>query len=115
MADIFTMVVGIIRVVLGFFFLFFVPGFAITLALYPRLPDIPAFKRIVLSTVISIGSVIIAVLFLDIVLGVDTTPVNIILIILAISVFTLLIWLIELLYLNRKDNKKIKVFFPKIN
>jgi uncharacterized membrane protein len=113
MADIITILLGFFRIIFGFLLVLFIPGCAISFVFYPRVADISPITRIVLSCVISIGSTLCAILFLDIVLGVDTTPANSTLIILAMSLLAVLIWIIELIYLTRKDNQKIKMYLTK--
>jgi len=99
-------ILGTIRAILGYIFLFFIPGFAITFALYPRITDISPLTRIALSLVVSVGAVMAAVLFLDLVLGVDITPVTSFLIILIISVLAGAVWVMEILYLTRRNCKE---------
>jgi uncharacterized membrane protein len=84
-----------IQIILGFFLLLFVPGFAISLIYFPRLTDIQLIERLIYSLVLSIGSVIVLVLFMDVVLGIYTTPRNISIIICVFSVFALMIWQCE--------------------
>jgi len=89
-----------LRIVLGFLNLLFVPGFVLSLALYPRFTDLGLIQRLAYSTVLSISSVISLVLFMDVVLGVDTTSQHISF---GLGVFTaslLVIWLCEIWYLS---------------
>ena len=102
MIDIIGIFVGFFRAVFGFLFLLFIPGFAISFALYPRLPDISFLTRFALSFVVSIGAVMASVLFLDLVLGIDTTPLSGFLVALVISVLAAIIWGIELFVLSRR-------------
>ena len=89
-----------LRVILGFLMLFFVPGFILSLVIFPRFSDIGIIKRLAYSTVLSIGSVIALVLFMYVVLGMDTTPDNINIVIGAFSCFAFFVWLCEVWYLN---------------
>ena len=89
-----------LRVILGFLMLFFVPGFILSLVIFPRFSDIGIIKRLAYSTVLSIGSVIALVLFMYVVLGMDTTPENINIVIGAFSCFAFFVWLCEVWYLN---------------
>ena len=98
--DIITLVAEGLRVVLGFLNLLFVPGFVLSLVLFPRFTDMGVIQRLAYSTVLSISSVISLVLFMDVVLGVDTTPQNISLGIGIFSALMLLIWLCEIWYLS---------------
>lgn len=98
--DIVTLIMQGVRVVLGFLNLLFVPGFILSLVFFPRFTDMGLIERLAYSTVLSIGSVIATVLFMDVVLGVDTTPQNISLAIGVFTVFMLVIWLCEVWYLS---------------
>jgi len=102
MIDIIGILLGFFRALIGFLFLLFIPGFAISFALYPRLPDVSVLTRLALSFVVSIGTVIAAVLFLDLIMGIDTTPLSVFLVTLGITVLALTIWGIELLVLSKK-------------
>jgi len=102
MIDILGILLGFIRAFFGFLFLLFIPGCAISFALYPRLPDISILTRVALSFVISIGAVMASVLFLDLVLGIDSTPMSIFLVALAVSVLASLVWGIELIIMSRR-------------
>jgi uncharacterized membrane protein len=113
MADIIATLLGLFRLIFGFFLLLFIPGCAISFIFYPGIRDIPWIKRIVLSCVISIGSTLCAILFLDLVLGVDTTPVNSTIIILFISALACLIWGIRKAFSSTIDKQKKRVYFSK--
>jgi uncharacterized membrane protein len=106
MADIITTLLGFFRVIFGFLLVLFIPGCAISFVFYPRIADISRITRIVLSCVISIGSTLCAILFLDIVLGVDTTPVNSTLIILFISVLACILWGVRRIFSSRMEKQK---------
>jgi len=95
-----TVILEGIRVILGFFLLLFVPGFTISLVYFPYKNDLPLIDRLIYSTVLSIGSVIVLVLFMDLILGIYTTPRNISIIICAFSVFALILWQCEKKYQN---------------
>jgi len=97
--DVIAVILGILRAVFGFFLLLVVPGFTLSLLFFPRLTELRLIERLVYSTVMSIGSVIAIVLFMDVYLGVNTTPRNIAIFILAFSALALIIWLCERRYL----------------
>jgi Protein of unknown function (DUF1616) len=65
------------RVIFGFALTLFIPGFAFTLALFPRREDISPVERLAFSFVLSISSVLIVVLFIDMALHIPTTAFNI--------------------------------------
>jgi len=98
--DVIAVMLDGLRAALGFLLLLFVPGFTISLLFFPRLTDLRLIERLVYSTVLSIGSVIAIVLFMDVFLGVNTTATNITLFILAFSALALIIWLCERWYLR---------------
>lgn len=79
----------------------FIPGYAVTLVLYPEKKDLSYVKRIGFSVVFSMISVILLVLFIDEVLAVNTTPINIAASILLFSFFAICIWIVEI-YLKKK-------------
>lgn len=90
--DVIPIVFGSIRIILGFFLLLFVPGYTISLVFFPYPTDIRLVERLVYSIVLSIGSVIVLVLFMDVILGMNTTPRNITIIICVFAVFALILW-----------------------
>jgi uncharacterized membrane protein len=100
--DIITVILEGLRVILGFLLLLFIPGFAITLVYFPRLSEIEFVERLVYSTVLSIGSVIVLVLFMDVFLGINTKPLNIFLVIGAFSYLAFFVWVCEFWYLGRR-------------
>jgi uncharacterized protein YhhL (DUF1145 family) len=113
-----------IRIVFGFSLFLLIPGFALSLALFPRSTDLSFIDRIVYSTVFSISSGIASIVFLDIVLGFDRTLENFILVIGSFSVLMILIWSVERLYLNSrfkkhpdmkilKDNRDLQIFYSR--
>jgi uncharacterized membrane protein len=108
--DVITVILGGIQVILGFFLLLFVPGFAISLVYFPHPTDIRLIERLVYSMVLSIGSVIVLVLFMDVVLGMNTTPRNISIIICAFSVFALIVWQCEKKFGNSTIKLKLDSF-----
>lgn len=65
------------RVVFGFALTLFIPGFAFTLALFPRPGEISPVERLAFSFVLSISSVLMVVLFIDLALHLPTTAFNI--------------------------------------
>ena len=106
--DTVTVILEGLRVISGFLLLLFVPGFVLSLVIFPRFNDIGIIERLAYSTVLSIGSVIALVLFMDVVLGVDTLPVNIIMGIAVFSCFAFLVWLVERWYLNSRFKKNLE-------
>lgn len=88
---------AVIQAILGFFLILFIPGYAITLVLYPGSEELSTFRRIALSVVFSMGAVILIVLFIDEVLAVNTTPLNIAGAILIFSLFAAIVWRAELI------------------
>jgi len=97
--DTVPVIVEAARVILAFLNLFFIPGFVISLVFFPRFADLGLIQRLVYSLILSIGAVI-AFLFVDIVLGVGTTPGTISLTLGVLSAFMLVVWLCEIWYLN---------------
>lgn len=68
---------GILRIIVGFTLLLFIPGFVFSWALFPDKRDPSPINRLAISFVLSIALVILIVLFMDIVLGIPTNALNI--------------------------------------
>lgn len=86
---------GIIQVLLGFILILFIPGYALILIFYPRNDEISFLKRITLSIIFSMITVMMLVLFIDEVLAINTTPINIAGAILIFSLISVGIWKAE--------------------
>jgi hypothetical protein len=117
-------IIEVMRVVFGFVLLLFLPGFNLSLIFFPRSSDLSIIDRLVYSTVLSISSVIALVLFMDVVLGVNTTPRNITLFICVFAELALMVWWCERWYLNRwlkkhpeprlaADSKKLQKYYSR--
>jgi uncharacterized membrane protein len=72
---------GVFRVLFGFIYVLFIPGFLATLALFPKKGEIDDIERLALSLVLSLALSVIPVMFLNY-LGVLVNEVNVFLIIL---------------------------------
>jgi len=94
-----TIIVEGLRAVLVFLNLFFITGLAISLAFFPRFTDMGLLKRLAWSVVLSIGTVIASVLFMDFVLGVNANLQNISLGLGLFSLILLVVWFFEVWYL----------------
>jgi uncharacterized membrane protein len=90
-----AMVLGVLRAIFGFILVTFIPGYALAWALYPDPDELPFMDRLSISFVLSIAAVILSVLFMDLVLGVDTTPLNIVIMLLVVTAFAALVWKLE--------------------
>lgn len=106
--DVITVFLEGLIVILGFISLLFLPGFVITFIFFPWRADIGMFQRLAYAAVLSIGSVIALVLFMDVVLGVDMTPRNIGLGIAVFSVLMFFVWIGELWFLKSRFSKYFK-------
>lgn len=110
-----NMILETLRVIAGLVLILFVPGYALTWAFYPQKQDITVSERVALSFALSISGVMLAVLFIDLVLGIDTTALNIVLTIIALTLLSLLAWRIHLYVINKKlKQRTIKGFFKSI-
>ncbi|MDD1699749.1 MAG: hypothetical protein LUQ04_03030 [Methanoregula sp.] len=94
-----------LRILFSFLLLLFVPGFSLSLVIFPRLTDLSIIDRLVYSTVLSISSSITSVVFMDIALRLDLTLDNFILVTGVFSVLILLFWVCERWYLNSRLKK----------
>jgi uncharacterized membrane protein len=92
---------GLIRLIFGLLLVLFIPGYVLTLVIFPFKQEIESSRRLALSFVLSIASVLLLVLFSDIFLGIDSTPQNIVFMILAFSVVSIIIWKIEVFIYQR--------------
>jgi len=98
-------ILGILRVIFGLLFLFFVPGFALLLALFPK-KELSIAERIGFSGALSIVADMLTVLFIDLVLHIPTTALNIVLSLLTLTAFSLIIWRLELFFLKLKEKER---------
>lgn len=89
----------------GFLLLLFIPGFALSLVIFPRLTDPKIFDRLVYSAMLSIVSDIGLVLFMGMVPGLEPTLGNLILVVCVFSDVLFMVWLCERWYLNRRLKK----------
>jgi len=85
----------IVRAILGFILVFFLPGFAWTLVFFNR-RQINVIERIVLSFGLSIAVVTLSIFFLNILIGIRITGLNCVLIIIGITITPVVFY-----YLNR--------------
>jgi uncharacterized membrane protein len=104
--DIIASIFSGVRIILGLGLLLFVPGFLITLVFFPKLPELRFSERLVYSSVLSIGSVITFVLFMDLVLGIDTTPVNIIIALIGFSLILVILWILRMFFMDFSMTEK---------
>ena len=81
--------VPIIRAILGFIFVFFLPGFAWTLVFFKG-KQISVLERIALSFGLSIAVVTLSILALNMLIGIRITGFNAVLIIMIITIMPLL-------------------------
>ena len=88
----------IIRAILGFILVFFLPGFAWTLVFFRQ---INVIERVTLSFGLSIVVVTLSLLLLDRLIGISITGFNSVLVIVAITVLPVLVY-----YLNRLVKRK---------
>ncbi len=90
-------ILELIQVILGSVLFLFIPGFAITLAIFPR-KEIDAIERITLSFAFSISVVPLLVLILNQWLGVETFPIDLLhslITSLSVIILSLLIWFVR--------------------
>jgi len=97
---------GLIRLIFGFLLVLFIPGYVLSLVIFPFRKDLDPSRRLALSLVLSIASVLLLVLFSDIILGIDSTPQNIVMIILVFSVISVIIWKIEIFIYQRYSKQE---------
>ncbi|RLI78394.1 hypothetical protein DRP05_07415 [Archaeoglobales archaeon] len=93
------------KVILGLIFLFFVPGYAITLALFPRKDELSLVEKIGFACALSIAADILTTLFIDVVFHVPTTASNIFFSLLTLTLIFLGIWRVEIYIINKKGEQ----------
>ena len=101
MTDIISSGLIILRILSAFLLVLIIPGFALVYVFFPRTSDIPSLDRLVLSCIVSIGTVIVGALVMDYVLGLDTTPGNIVLFLLVVTGLSLICWRLELVLMAK--------------
>jgi hypothetical protein len=100
--DTVPVILGVLRVILGFLLLVFIPGFALSLVIFPRLTDMSILDRLVYAAVLGITSAIAFVVFMAVVPGLEPTLENLTLVAVVFSAGVLMVWLCERWYLNRR-------------
>ena len=90
--DIVGTLLFLLRAISGLFLIFFIPGFAFTWAIYTKATDLTLIVRISLSCVLSIAIVMLTSLFLDFVMGVETTGMNVAIMLLIITLYFMIIY-----------------------
>ncbi|RLG38199.1 MAG: hypothetical protein DRN91_03360 [Candidatus Alkanophagales archaeon] len=100
-------ILSALRIIFGLIFLLFVPGYALTLALFPRKEEITLIERVGFAGVLSIVADILTTLFIDLVLGIPTTAINIVIALLCLTALALLIWRLELLFMKLLERRKL--------
>ena len=103
--DTVPVILGVLRIILGFLLLAVIPGFAISLVLFPRLTDMSILDRLVYAAVLGITSAIAFVVFMDLMPGLEFTLENLTIIAGVFSAAVLMVWLCERWYLNRRLKK----------
>ncbi|MDG6251628.1 DUF1616 domain-containing protein [Methanocalculus sp.] len=96
--DIVVISLGVFQAVAGFVFILFLPGYALCWALYPRKEELTFMGRMSLSLTLSLSAVILTSLFIDLVLGIDTTPINIAISLIVLTALAATVWKLETAY-----------------
>jgi uncharacterized membrane protein len=94
--DIVNSLLFLARAFLGLLLIFFIPGFAFTWAIYTKKTDLSLIARISLSCVLSIAIVMLSSLFLDFVLGVETTEFTVSIMLLSITLYFAIIYTVRI-------------------
>lgn len=94
--------VPIIRAIIGFGLVFFVPGFAWTLVFF-RGKQLNVAERIAISFGLSIALVTVSILSLNILFKISVTGLNSVLIIILITIIPVAIYLFNILLLRNQD------------
>jgi uncharacterized membrane protein len=97
------MIIPALRVIFGLLLTLFIPGYALTLALFPK--NTSKTERIALGSVLSIALTLLTALTLDLGLGVDYTAENMIISLTALTIIFTLIWLIQTSWFRDETRK----------
>lgn len=93
------------RAAVGMVFVMFVPGFTLSWVFFPKRKDIDDISRIGYSFVLSITSVTLSVLFVDLVLGIDITTEVIFATLCIFILITIGAWEAEVLLIGHFHNR----------
>ena len=88
------MITEILRIILGAIVVLFIPGYAMTFALFKE-REIDKIERITLSFALSIALVPLVLFYLNQGLGIRINLINLIVIILFIVIFSLTVWAVR--------------------
>ena len=100
-----TEILGVFRIIFGLLFLLVVPGYALMLALFPR-KELDFMERIGFACAMSIVADLLTTLFIDLVLHIPTTAVNIIVALLSLTALALIIWEVEILIIMILEKRR---------
>ena len=100
--DTVPVILGVLRIIIGFLLLVFIPGFAISLVIFPRLIDMSILDRLVYAAVLGITSAIAFVVFMAVVPGLEPTLENLTIVAGVFSAGIFMVWLCERWYLNNR-------------
>ncbi len=100
--DTVPVILGILKIILGFLLLTGIPGFALSLVIFPRLTELSVLDRLVYAAVLGITSAIAFAVFIDLMPGLELSLENLTVIASVFSAGALMVWLCERWYLNRR-------------
>ena len=99
-------VLGVLRIVFGLIFLLFVPGYALMLAFFPKKEELGIAERIGFACALSIAADLLTTLFIDLVLHIPTTAVNIVAALLTLTGLSLAVWALEVWVMRKMRKRK---------
>ncbi len=91
----------VIRAILGFILVFFLPGFAWTLVFFRQ---INVIERVTLSLALSIVVVTLSLVFMNRLIGIRITGLNSVLVIIVVTILPVLVYYLNRLIRRRKGN-----------
>ena len=94
------MISSLIKMIFGIALTLFIPGFALTLILFPTHMRLNVVERIALGSVLSIAILLLTAIFLDFGLGIDFTGMNMNIALISLTLLFILIWLIQIGKIN---------------
>ena len=96
------LIVNGMRLLFGLIFVFFVPGYAVLLVLFPEREELSLVERIAFSGVFSVVVVVFTALLMDMGFGIGTTASNIFLSLVIFTLLMIVVWKLELFYIKRR-------------
>lgn len=108
--------IGGIQAIIGLLLIFIVPGYILSLFYFKNTYDSSLIERACFSVILSFITVLLSIIFLDLILGIDTKIDNIYMFLLLIVLFLIILYfLVKFIFSNKIIIKKVFHLSEKIN